>query len=573
MEGIGAVEYRNLNLYSILAGVVLLLLGLLAWVGRDQFDGMSLWGYVAIGLGVLTLAFGLWESRQDLREGVQRKSTRTGFQVAGMIVIVVGIIAVVEMVSVKHNYRWDLTPGKFFSLSPKTLSILAKLDEEKKSIEILSFTRKSQTPGIKDILEQYPRRSKMVKFRFVDLDASPRTAKKYEVDGYGTIVVVHHFGKKKGAAKPAPVGGSKSKPKKKAKTFRSEKFFDLSENSIANAILKTTQTDQKVVYFLTGHGERLHIGRGRTVMATLAGGMRSDNYKVDELFLLRKKGVPDDANLLVVAAPRKDIEKAEAGFIEAYLNRGGRMLVLLEPESPQGRLIDLLKKYGFALPESFVIDPRAVQFALVGGNELTPFVSLYGIHDITRGMRGMATMFPSARRVSAKNLPKKGISSEMLAKTGPGSFTVSSIEISDKQVSYDPKTKKDGPVPLGAAAINLKKFLPKGAKNAKKDGAGGGNKASKKDSSEARIVVFGDADFASDAFIGSQGNGNLVFNSVNWLSGEEALVTIRPKQRVGDPLILTGGQSAFVMLLTVGLMPLFAIFAGAAVYIRRRQLR
>lgn len=568
------MNYRNLNLYSMISGVALLMMGFLAWVGQDQFDGMSLWGYAALCLGVLAMAFGLWESRQDLRGGIQRRSTRVGFQVASMVAIVLGILVVVEMVSVKHNVRWDMTPGKFFSLSQKTINILEKLDKEKKSIEILSFTRKSQTPQIKEILGQYPRHSKMIRLRFIDLDASPRTAKKYEVDGYGTIVVVHHFGKVKGIGKSAPTGSPKFNPKNKSKTFRSEKFFDLSENSIANAILKTIQTDQKVVYFLTGHGERLHIGTGRAVMATLAGGMRSDNYKVEELFLLRRKGVPKKTNLLIVAAPKKDIEKAEAGFLEAYLNRGGRMLVLLEPDSPQGRLTDLLKKYGFALPESFVIDPRAVQFSLVGGNELTPFVSQYGIHDITRQMRGLATMFPTARRVSAKNLPKKGINAETLVKTGPGSFTVASLNIQEKKASYDPKTKKDGPVPLGAAVrVDLKKFLPKGAIVDKKKKASVTNKTLQKSPTESRIVVFGDADFASDAFIGSQGNGNLAFNAVNWLSGEKALITIRPKRRVGDPLILSSGQSAFVHFFTVWLMPLFVILAGTAVYVRRRQLR
>jgi len=117
--------------------------------------------------------------------------------------------------------------------------------------------------------------------------------------------------------------------------------------------------------------------------------------------------------------------------------------------------------------------------------------------------------------------------------------------------------------------VDLEKFLPKstgevpsGADNSKN----GGKK-------EARIVVFGDADFASDAFIGAQGNGNLILNSVNWLSGEKALVTIRAKRRVGEPLLLAGGQAEFVRMFTVWVMPLLVILFGAAVYVRRRQLQ
>jgi ABC-type uncharacterized transport system involved in gliding motility auxiliary subunit len=567
VEGIGAVDNRSSNLYILIGGIALILVSFLAWALQDPIEGVSLWGYIALGLGVIFLAFGLWESRQGLMGGARRKSTQTGIQVAAMIVVVVGILTVVELVSINHNIQWDVTPGQFFSLSPKTLQILDKIDREKKQIEILSFTAKVQNEGVKKILEQYTRRTEMVKFRFVDLDTSPRSAKQYGVDAYGTIVVVH---KLSGDEKKADVGAGKAedKEKKKKKNFRSEKFYDLSENSIANAILKTIQTSQKRIYFLTGHGERLHVGRGRELMGALATNMRDDNYKVEELFLLRKKGVPEDTNLLVIAAPKKDIEEVEAGFIDAYLKKGGRLLVFLEPESPLGRLTAVLSRFGVEVPESFVIDPQAVQFALVGGNELTPFVSQYGVHDITRQMKGLATMFPTARRITEKANPGSGISTETLAKTGPGSFTVSRIEIRGKQIAYDTTTKKDGPVSLGVAVtVDLGKYGSKAGKSAPP------NTEKKENKKEARVVVFGDADFASDAYIGSQGNGNLVLNSVNWLSGEKALVSIRAKRRTGEPLLLAAGQGSFVRLFTVWLMPLFMILLGAAVYVRRRQLR
>ncbi len=412
----------------------------------------------------------------------------------------------------------------------------------------------------------------MVKFRFLDLDAAPRTAKKYDVDAYGTVVVIHHFGKgqveEKEDSKSASSGTKAAKEDKPKKNFRSEKIYSLTENAMVNAILKTIQTKQKVVYFLTGHGERLYTGTGREVMSALATGMRDDNYKVEELILLRAKGVPEDANLLVIAGPQKDIEEAEAGFIEDYLKRGGRLLAFVEPDLPGGRLTSLLAKFGFETSKSWVIDPQAVRFAMAGGNELTPFVTEYGIHDITKQLRGLATVFPTARRVSAKSDPKGGISTETLLKTGPGSYTVDNIQVKDNQVVIDPATKKDGPVPIGAAVtVSLDSYLAK-------DGAKAANKPEKKNGGkEARIVVYGDVDFASDAFIRAQGNANLVFNSVNWLSGEKALVSIRPKSRIGDPLILAGGQGNFVRLLTVWLMPIFIILFGAAIYVRRRQLR
>ncbi len=560
---------ENRNLYLFIVSAALLMVGISGWAGHDQFSDPPRWAYATIAFGIACFVYTLWISRRELRGGMRLRSTRTGIQVVLMVVVVTAILVVVELVSVKHFKRWDLTPGNFFSLSAKTRNLLGKLDREKRRIEIIAFTRKLEQPAITEILEQYAQASKQVTFRFLDLDASPRTAKKYDVDAYGTLVVVHHFDKAEIERQNKSSG-----PEKEKKTFRSEKIFNLSENAIANAILKTIQTEQKRVYYLTGHGERLFSGQGREVMRTLAIGMRDDNYQVDEILLLREKGVPENTKLLIIAAPQKDLEQEEVEYVDAYIKSGGRLLVFLEPETPRGRLTALLERYGFQLPASFVIDPQSVKFALAGGNEITPFTANYGLHEITRQLKGFATVFPTARHVSAKGMPKAGLHSEDLVKTGPGSFTVESVSLKDGELSFDPKTRKEGPVPLGAAVtVTLDLYrLAQGEGDKGNTGASGPDRKGDP-KNEARIVVFGDADFASDAYIGAQGNVHLVFNTVNWLGDEKDLITIRPKSRAGEPLVLAGGEGRFVHLFTVWMMPLFIVLLGAAIYVRRRQLR
>ncbi len=171
-------------------------------------------------------------------------------------------------------------------------------------------------------------------------------------------------------------------------------------------------------------------------------------------------------------------------------------------------------------------------FAIIGPTQCS------GIPPLCSGLGNGVGITGSAGRTTVKNGTIHGMGSAGILLTGT-SNEVSALSLNSNGGNADAAAKKSG---------------------------GNGNK-------EARIVVFGDADFASDAYIGAQGNGNLAFNSVNWLAGEKALVTIRPKRRVGDPLSLSGGQGSFVHLFTVWLMPLFVILAGAAVYVRRRQLR
>ena len=566
-------EDRNLenrNLYLFIASAVLLLVGISGWAGHDQFSDPPRWAYATIALGIVCFIYTAWISRSELQGGMRLRSTRTGIQVALMVIVVTAILVVVELVSVKHFKRWDVTPGNFYSLSAKTMNLLNKLDREKRRIEIIAFTRKLEEPAITEILDQYSRASKQVTFRFLNLDASPRTAKKYEVDAYGTLVVICHFNKEEIEKQEK----SKSANKEKKKTFRSEKIFDLSENAIANAILKTIQTEQKRVYYLTGHGERLFSGQGREAMKALAIGMRDDNYQVDELLLLRKKGVPENASMLIIAAPQKELEEVEVEYIDNYIKTGGRLLIFLEPDMKPGRLTALLERYGFKLPTSFVIDPESVRFELAGGNIITPFAVNYGLHDITKQLKGLATVFPTVRHVSATGMPKAGLHSEDLIKTGPGSFTVENVSLQNGQLAFDPKTRKEGPIPIGAAvSVTLDLYKLAQGQSPQSDTKTTTPEKNTNEKNEARIVVFGDADFASDAFIGAQGNANLIFNTVNWLGGEKDLITIRPKSRTGEPLVLAGGEGRFVHLFTVWIMPLFIILIGAAVYVRRRQLR
>lgn len=578
----------NRNLYGFIAAAALLVVGIMGFLSREPFAGAPYWGYAAGGLGVLLLGYVVWASRAGLRGGMRLRATRAGIQVAAMILIVMGILAVVELFSVKHYKRWDVTPGKFFSLSPKTVQLLDRLTREKRRIEFIAFVRTLDRTQVEDILQQYAHRTKEVTYRFVDLDANPRLAKRYDVDAYGTVVVVHNFeGAKEGAqaakkeeAKAAALAAGPlakkedAKKEEEKKTFRSEKIYDLSENAVANAILKTIQSEQKKVYFVTGHGERPHAGTGREALSTLATGMRDDNYRLDDLLLLRQKDVPQDANIVVIASPKKDLEEPEVQALEAFIRRGGRLLVFLEPDSPRGRFTALLERFGFDIPESIVLDPQSVRFALAGGNELTPFAADYGIHRITDQLKGLATVFPTSRRVAGKTDPKRGITAEELVRTGQGSFTVTRLGMQDGKIVFDPKEKKEGPVPLAAAVTVSLETLAAGEAQAKKEGEPKPAPAAKEEKAkEARVVVFGDADVASDAFIGAQGNGNLVLNAVNWLGGEQELISILPKRRIGEPLFLGDGESMFVRLLTVWAIPLFIFLAGAAVYVRRRQLR
>jgi ABC-type uncharacterized transport system involved in gliding motility auxiliary subunit len=91
------------------------------------------------------------------------------------------------------------------------------------------------------------------------------------------------------------------------------------------------------------------------------------------------------------------------------------------------------------------------------------------------------------------------------------------------------------------------------------------------DTAAARLVVFGDSEFANNSFFVSPGNGNLFLNTVSWLAEEGDLIAIRPRPgQSSGPVILTEAQAPLVFWLPVVVLPLAVLTSGAMVFMRRR---
>jgi ABC-type uncharacterized transport system involved in gliding motility auxiliary subunit len=88
----------------------------------------------------------------------------------------------------------------------------------------------------------------------------------------------------------------------------------------------------------------------------------------------------------------------------------------------------------------------------------------------------------------------------------------------------------------------------------------------------ARLVVVGDSDFATNAFFGLQGNGDLFLNAVRWLAADEDFIAIRPKEPQDRPLTLTESQARTSFYVSMILFPLAILVAGVTVWVRRRTL-
>lgn len=415
----------------------------------------------------------------------------------------------------KHNLRWDFTKDRVYTLSPKTVEVLKGLGKE--TVTVKAFFQNDQ-PGreeLRDFLTAYQNHCPGLKYEFVDPDRNPGQAKRYGVDEYGTIIIER--GEKK------------------------ERFKEVSEEAFTNALLKLGQSKSLTLCFTEGHGEKLLGSDKEKGYKNFAARLESENYAVKRA-LLSRDAIPEETDVLIIAGPVTDFLPEEMDAVTQYADKGGKILMLLDPSEVRlNRLEDWLLTYGVSLGASVVVDKLSRVF---GADYLIPVVTQYARHPITEKFTA-ASFLPIARTVTAAGDVPETLHVTELALTSPGSWAESDWkQVNEGKVSQE-EGEARGPLSLAVAV--------------------------EKAESSFRLVVFGDSDFADNAHFYLSGNTDLALNTVAWLSGDEKLVTIRPKERASTPLVLTDNQQKLIFAIPIFALPILSIGSGLGVFLFRKK--
>ena len=158
-------------------------------------------------------------------------------------------------------------------------------------------------------------------------------------------------------------------------------------------------------------------------------------------------------------------------------------------------------------------------------------------------MKDVPTGFPIARSLEVKNGDKTTV--EKLFSTPEDSIATKNLSSPEiKQSKEDLK----GPLPLAAA----------GTYNTGKENGNG------------RFIVVGSSSWAANSFLKFNGNRDLFANMLNWLSSDEDLISIRPKEPSDNPLNMNARQVSMLFYESVVGLPLLIVVAGLGVWWRRR---
>jgi ABC-type uncharacterized transport system involved in gliding motility auxiliary subunit len=443
------------------------------------------------------------------------KRITTFAQAATYTIIFVAILAAVNFLANRYTKSFDATANKRYTLSEQSVKIVKGLQQD---MTISYWDLPDRFAAAKDLLDRYTQHSQKLKVLYRDLDKNRTEAIAAKITQRGAITV--------------QIGN-------KTETARA-----LTEEEVTGAMVRALKGGDRSVCFTSGYGDgAIEDGQaqGYSNAKTLT---ERANYKTKSVSLIPVPEIPADCTVLVVGGPKRDYLPAVVEAIKKYVEGGGHALINLDPPLKVGAQIDdneaftkLIEGWGVKLHKDLVLDARGEQVGL--GAEF-PVAGDYGDHPIVRDMKAqrLATVFPIARSMESVGGTPNDV--EMLVKTGPSAFSKE-----DLKSAAPPENRTPGERILAMAGT-----LAEGAKG--------------------RFVIVGTSSWLDNGGVGLSGNRDLFLNMVSWLSSDEDMISIRPKDPDDRRLNMNQRQMNWMFFGSVIGLPILMLLAGISVWWGRR---
>ncbi|HSB90939.1 MAG TPA: GldG family protein [Anaerolineales bacterium] len=509
---------------AIRIAYVVSLLGLVGAAGWYYYrQTVDRYVYIGLAVALVGVVAGLAFDRERVAQFFRGRQGRYGTNAVVAGLALVGILGVVNVLAYKNPKSWDWTEDSQYSLAPETRATLATLTVPVRLIGFYSADYSSMQDDIRPLLQQYVEAGRgYVTYQFIDPRAEPLQADRYGVTRDGSVVVAMGAG--------------------------SEVVASPTEQDITGALVRLANPGQRKVYFLTGHGERDMQSTEPDGYGDARQALESKNYEVAALNLLTDPAVPEDALALIIAGPTVPLSTGEIEALRAYLGRGGSVVVMEEPtpgtrmEGVDDPLADeLATTWGIRLRNDFVVDLSSSMPNF--GIGVT-----YASDPITARLNNLVSYFPTSRSIEVVDVGNADLTQVELVRTGNNSWGETDFEALKTSGSVEENASADTAGPLTLAATVEDR------------------------TTHARLVVFGDVDFAANTDYFQYANGDLLINSIDWAAGQESLISLTPKETTQRFVVPPSNQTTvLIALISVIGIPGAVVVLGVSTFLRRRR--
>ena len=474
-----------------------------------------------IATGVIIAILNLSLASKKQQQFWQKRSTEASFNTLISTVAVLVIVGLINFIVGSYNWRFDLTENQLFSLAPQSQEIIQNLEQP---LKVWVFDSDIDLPTI-TLLENYRNYSKNFQFEVVDPEIE--------------IGLVEQFGVQspRGLAEVYLESNNK---KKLVAIINKREGQSLSEIQLTNAIANLKRDYTAHIYFLQGHGEPEfdQVEGGFTQAITE---LQDRGYIVEPLNLATSKKIPDNADLIAIAKPLRELFPQEITALQNYLDAGGNLLVMLLPNNDSG-LTPILDSYGIKLDNRLIIDFSS-QEAIINFGYGVSLITNYGDHPITKNFGNGLAVFPESRPL--KIIEQENIEAVPFIISSENTWAESNL--AEPEITFN--SQEDIPGPLNIAIALTRKTSE----------------------SNSKMVIFGNGTFATNGWFQQQLNGDIFLNSIDWLTGEaEQILTIRPREQTNRRINLSALQAGTISWLAIRIMPLLSFAIAGIIWWQRR---
>ena len=436
-----------------------------------------------------------------------------------MLVLLIALATLLAWASTRYPLVIDWTRNGRHTLAEASIQVLERTDGP---ITVVSYAREQTDfrKAIRLFIEKFQRIKPDLSFRFQNPDTVPDEIREQGISINGELLI-HYQG-------------------------RTEHLREATESAFINALIRLSRSGETWLAFIEGHGERNPLGQANHDLGEWGKTLETRGYQIHPLNLSEVSAIPDNTSFVVLAGPRVPLLPGENDLLIQYLQKGGKLLWLVDPDEPAFTqpIADYL---GIKIATGTVIDVAGKLVGITDPGITMITASLYGHHDAVKGF-GFTTLFPRATALSSIN--NSNWTSTPLLTTGTHTWLETGPLDANSQ--FDAGADQQGPLTIGMA---LERPLDKSDPTGK----------------QQRVIVIGDGDFVSNQFLGNAGNQDFGLRLVQWLAEENNLIDIPVRIATDTQLTLSSVTIGVIGIFFLIVLPLLLVLTCTTLWWRRKR--
>ncbi len=445
-----------------------------------------------------------------------------------MVILILSLAGLLAWLSVRYQTQMDWTQSGRHTLSHASQEVLNRMEGP---VEITAYAREDGNlrQAVEKIVGRYQRLKPDMKLHFVNPDAVPDEVRNAGITINGEMLVRYQD--------------------------RIEHVKTGTEEEFTNTLERLARGSEHWLAFLEGHGERDLLGKANHDLSLWATQLVSRGFKIQPLDLTNIQIIPSNTKILVIASPSVDLLPGEIALIVEYLLRGGNILWLADPGGLHG-LEPLADQLGIEIPTGLVIDFAGSLIGIEDPSIVLITPRLYPDHAVTKAFN-YTTFFPTTASIQVNDQAVDLAPWNKSSLLTSADHTWLEMGVPKGEIEYNEDIDKIGPLDIG---ISLERIIENDS-----------NDADDSTTIQQRIIVIGDGDFLSNAYVGNSGNLDLGVRLINWLSNDDDFISI-PIKTINDAHIeLSLVASAIIGFGFILVLPLIFLGTGLTIWWRRKK--